>query len=383
MRLRARLGRLRIRARAAEEDRSWNAEAGLGGAFLAALLLLAPPAAAPAASAQASRAAPASLQTQWTREGLPDHFVYHLAADPTRPGRLYAYGGLFGGKGRNTNMNLFRSDDGGQWENISQGNVGSIFAGGLAVDDSGVVYVSDSHSIHISRDGGSAWETVSGPPGDRALAVVPTEPPTLYTVGGLTGFARSTDGGVTWDLIDRQLLCDATSLAADAAAPSTVYLAGACGVLRSKWGGTNWSLLLSVSLGSNAYLIPYIALNPSDPSVLYVGGYNGYSPDDPAVQGLWRSRDGGVSWDHVNSEFPIKGLRFDERDPSHQTLLALGDRELFWSADGGATWASLRGPPASVTVFPHDFIASGDRVVVATNGDGIWSAPLPPLPPLP
>src|SRR5581483_8130576 len=198
MRLRARLGRLRIRARAAEEDRSWNAEAGLGGAFLAALLLLAPPAAAPAASAQASRAAPASLQTQWTREGLPDHFVYHLAADPTRPGRLYAYGGLFGGKGRNTNMNLFRSDDGGQWENISQGNVGSIFAGGLAVDDSGVVYVSDSHSIHISRDGGSAWETVSGPPGDRALAVVPTEPPTLYTVGGLTGFARSTDGGVTW-----------------------------------------------------------------------------------------------------------------------------------------------------------------------------------------
>jgi len=87
---------------------------------------------------------------------------------------------------------------------------------------------------------------------------------------------------------------------------------------------------------------------------------------------IYRTRDGGKSWQHITSGIAdgatINAVR---EDPKHHGLLFAGSETQVWfSVDDGDSWHSLRqNMPASSI---RDLVVHEDDVIVATHGRGFW-----------
>ena len=87
---------------------------------------------------------------------------------------------------------------------------------------------------------------------------------------------------------------------------------------------------------------------------------------------IYRTRDGGKSWQHITSGIAdgatINAVR---EDPKHHGLLFAGSETQVWfSVDDGDSWQSLRqNMPASSI---RDLVVHEDDVIVATHGRGFW-----------
>ncbi|MEJ2027322.1 MAG: DUF3300 domain-containing protein, partial [Limibacillus sp.] len=85
-----------------------------------------------------------------------------------------------------------------------------------------------------------------------------------------------------------------------------------------------------------------------DPDVVYVGTGEANARNSMGVgRGVWRSRDGGGTWQHVGLEGTehIEAIVVHPRDPNTVWLTALGpawsdgeDRGVYKSTDGGDSW---------------------------------------------
>ncbi|MFT5153263.1 MAG: photosystem II stability/assembly factor-like uncharacterized protein [Planctomycetota bacterium] len=120
------------------------------------------------------------------------------------------------------------------------------------------------------------------------------------------------------------------------------------GVWRTHNAGTTWE---SVFDGEGSYSIGCVSLDPSDPNVVWVGsGENNSQRSVSYGDGVYRSRDGGKSWENMGlgeSEH-IGEILIDPRD-SNVILVAAqgplwsagGERGVYRSADGGETWTPV------------------------------------------
>lgn len=144
--------------------------------------------------------------------------------------------------------------------------------------------------MYKSTDGGDTW---IGPIGETEFAgraigsieVVPGEPNTIYaaTTRGVLGISSVSGGAV-----------------------SLIPGAAAWGLYKSTDGGSTWTFLHNgtanaaqcdtvaeaIAGGSPCSLrgVRRIALDPSDPSIVYAGSYS---------RGVWRSVDGGATWTQI------------------------------------------------------------------------------------
>ncbi|MFI5235145.1 MAG: WD40/YVTN/BNR-like repeat-containing protein, partial [Gemmatimonadales bacterium] len=179
------------------------------------------------------------------------------------------------------------------------------------------------------------WRSI-GPPRAgraRALAGVPGQPNIFYAGFDNGGLWRSTDYGSTWlPLFDQE--------------PTG-------------------------SIGA-------IGVAPSDPNVIYVGtGAGIIRPDLSIGDGVYRSTDAGRSWTHVGLDQTqmISAIVVDPKDPRRLFVAALGhpygpnaERGIFRSTDGGATWQK---------VLYADEYTSGNSVVLDPSDPntvyaGLW-----------
>ncbi|HEX2251806.1 MAG TPA: glycosyl hydrolase [Thermoanaerobaculia bacterium] len=132
---------------------------------------------------------------------------------------------------------------------------------------------------------------------------------------------------------------------------ATWYVAvGSGGVWKTTNSGTTWE---SVFDGQGSYSIGDVALDPSNPDTVWVGtGENVGGRHVGYGDGVYRSRDGGKSWQRVGLEASehIGTVWVDPRD-SDTVLVAAqgplwsagGDRGLYKTTDGGATWRKVLG----------------------------------------
>ncbi len=205
--------------------------------------------------------------------------------------------------------------------------------------------------------------------GGRSTAVtgVAADPFTFYFGGIGGGVWKSTDAGTTWrNVSDRYF--EAGSVGAIAVSDSNplVVYAGtgtACprtnvspgvGVYRSDDGGETW-----VHAGlRDAGQIGRIRIHPRNPDLVYAAVL-GHASSPNATRGVFRSRDGGRSWQKVlfiSEGTGIADLALDPADP--RVLYAAswsferkpwafenGGTEggIFKSEDGGDTWTRLAG----------------------------------------
>ena len=186
-----------------------------------------------------------------------------------------------------------------------------------------------------------------------------------YAAAATGGVLKSTDGGLTWSLIGDALPnMNAGDLAVDPNAPQTVWLGTGepngghnnfpgRGVYRSTDGGIDWSFMGlegSASIGR-------IVVDPFDGQRVFVAAQGSYFMPNP-VRGLYRTENGGASWQLVLSVSDSTGATDVVIDPTNPNrMLAAtwervrrpnGGTHLFgptsgiWrSLDGGDTWVKL------------------------------------------
>ncbi|MGF1543495.1 MAG: glycosyl hydrolase [Parvularculaceae bacterium] len=131
--------------------------------------------------------------------------------------------------------------------------------------------------------------------------------------------------------------------------PDTWYVGvGSGGVWKTENAGTTWTPLFD---DEASYSIGAIALDPSNPDVVWVGSGENHGGRHIAYgDGVYRSRDGGASWENLglkDSEHISKIIVHPE-DPDTVFVAAQGplwskggERGLFKTTDGGATWSNV------------------------------------------
>jgi photosystem II stability/assembly factor-like uncharacterized protein len=324
-----------------------------------------------AATTVLALAAPSATAAPWRQVGPEGGSVLALARAAQAPQRVYAaahFGGIFrsldggeswsvvlprredagwslvtGASGElvlaSDRTAILRSTDGGDTWTAAFETVLSIHDLALAPSDPDVAYAV-GHRIWRSGDGGTTWTTVDdgiptfGPYVFGAVAVHPTDPGTVWVING-EGVWRTTDGGGTW----QQVLATGhlRDVAADPHAPGTVYVGGPGQFRVSRDGGQSWSLIEHQEADTivpdadtpGAVYIVHSAYTGS-----FIGGHDWL---------LWRSSDGGESFDHLHT---FLGRASDVAPPvGGEPLLVAQD----WvgveaSDDGGGTWrAASRG----------------------------------------
>ena len=140
-------------------------------------------------------------------------------------------------------------------------------------------------------------------------------------------------------------------IAIDPTDPSVWYVAvGSGGVWKTENASTTWTPIFD---DQGSYSIGCVTLDPNNPNTVWVGtGENVSGRHVGYGDGIYRSRDGGASWENMgleNSEH-IGMIRIDPRD-SNTIFVASqgplwsggGDRGLFKSTDGGQNWRKVLG----------------------------------------
>jgi photosystem II stability/assembly factor-like uncharacterized protein len=202
----------------------------------------------------------------------------------------------------------------------------------------------------------------------RAAAGVPTQPNVFYVGQVNGGVWKSDDYGRTWNpIFDHESTQSIGAIAVAPSDPNIVYVSSGeglhrpdlsvgNGIYKSTDAGKTWS-----HLGlADGQQIPALAVDPRDPNKIFAAVLgHPYGPNQE--RGIYRSTDGGQSWQKVISKDENIGGSDVEIDPSNPDTVYASMWEaregpwednneyngpgggLFKSTDGGSSWHPLTG----------------------------------------
>ena len=244
------------------------------------------------------------------------------------------------------------------------------------------------------------WRYI-GPDGNRVSAVVgvPGDPLVYYAGSASGGIVKTTDGGTYWaQIFDDQPVASIGSLAVAPSDPSIVWAGTgeSCirshisvgeGIFKSVDAGKTWTRMGLEQTGR----IGRVVVHPTNPEVVLACAL-GHAYGPQPERGVFRTTDGGASWEHVLFVDEHTGCSSLAMDPANPRKLFAGmwqidiktwGREsggpgsgLFVSQDGGTTWQRQQGhglPTREVGKVKVAFAPSNPNRVYALieTGDGV------------
>jgi photosystem II stability/assembly factor-like uncharacterized protein len=180
-----------------------------------------------------------------------------------------------------------------------------------------------------TEDAGETWENITDGFFDvasiGAVEVVDSDPNVIYVGTGSAGIRgnvstgrgvyRSRDGGRTWEFVGLRETGLIGRITVDPRDPNVLYVAAlghpfgkneARGVYRSRDGGDSWEqvLFLSDSVGAVD-----LSMNPSNPREIYAGMWSAERKpwtlfDAASEGGVYKTTDGGETWNKLSSGLP-------------------------------------------------------------------------------
>ena len=155
----------------------------------------------------------------------------------------------------------------------------------------------------------------------------------------------------------------------DTANPGTMYVGfGSGGLWKTIDNGLNWN---SIFENQASYSIGDFAISPSNPNILYIGtGEHLKKPRNFTLPGtgMYRSNDAGKTWQHIglDDSWSIAEIAVHPQNPNIVLVSVLGhlwtknkNRGLYRTEDGGKTWEQV--------LYKNERSGGNDIVISASN----------------
>ena len=291
-----------------------------------------------------------------------------VAVAPSDPNVVYAGTGSACPRGNvSPGIGVYRSTDAGEtWEHAGLDAGGQIGRIRIHPKNPDLVYVAalghifgpnEERGVFRSRDGGDTWEKVlyvGDDAGAVDLAMDPNNSRILYAAiwqvvrkpwalisgGERSGLYKSADGGDTWEELSEGLPAGdkgRIGVTVSAAKKGRVWVlveAEDGGLFRSENSGKKFrSINKDRNFRQRAWYYTHVFADPGDAETVYILNV-----------GMWRSTDGGESFDY------IRAPHGDHHDlwihPDDSSVLINGnDGGANISTNGGATWSTQANQP--------------------------------------
>src|ERR1700741_5605782 len=333
---------------------------------------------------------------------------------PFRGGRTVAIAGV----PQQPNVFYMAAVNGGVWKTTDFGNTwfpifddqssGSIGALAVAPSDPNILYAGSGEGLqrpdlgvgdgfYKSIDAGKTWTHLGlrGAQQITAIVVDPRNPDRVFVsvqghpYGPNTerGIFRSLDGGKTFEKgLYKDENTGGADLVMDPGNPQVLFAAlwaarvapweirsgesfviPGGGLYKSTDGGTTWRQITKGLPGADDLLGRIgIAIAPSNPKRLYLTAEAKKEP------GIYRSDDGGESWQHVNDDHRIGGRGPGAMgiavSPDNADLIYVANTTTWKSIDGGKTFTGFKGAPGGDD-YQRIWINPGNAQTIALSSD--------------
>ncbi len=257
------------------------------------------------------------------------------------------------------------------WRNIGPHRGGRSTAVSGVIQDKNTFYMGTTGGgLWRTQDGGAAWKNISdgffktGSVG--AVAVSSSDPSVIYVGMGEApirgvmtshgdGMYKSTDAGATWSHVGLENVRQIGKVRIHPKNDNIVYVAAQGspyqptqdrGIYKSIDGGTTWEKILFVDERSGAC---DLSMDMQNPRILYAAFWDHQRLPWKMVSGgkgssIWKSKDGGVSWEKLTEGLPTKimgkiGISVSGANPQKVYSIIESDQGgMYRSDDGGKTW---------------------------------------------
>lgn len=304
---------------------------------------------------------------------MPVLSISKIVYDPSDSQIIYAATGdpnissyVFIGQG------LYKSQDGGEsWDLLGLEDIGVISAFAVHPTQNNILFAGsmgiplrpgEERGLYRSEDGGLTWEKtlyLSNEAGITDVLIDPVNPLIVYACGWhrvrniavsivngeLSRLYRSVDGGKTWNTVTNGLPQETLSRSGLAWSQGSVFVqfTGSNqqlrGVYRSDDQGVNWVPVVTSDqlnglpdnvLGGFGWYFSKLRINPMNKQDMFILGID-----------LWRTRDGGNSWEMATPPWWIYEVHADKHDlifTSEGNIIIGTDGGTYISYDDAFTW---------------------------------------------
>ncbi len=341
----------------------------------------------------------------WSSNGLNVTSVWKYFFDPHDAQRTYlCYTDIGFARSTDRGASWINSSEGSPWRNTFYDLVmdpdmpGLLYAAATEKHDipqwSSVDASADTYAGGVVRstDFGATWTSVSnGLPAAPVTSIVRipmsgVAPFALFCAVYGKGVYRTTDEGASWIAVSNGIRTDNRhvytlrldkngSLYALVTANRTGSQFNVTGGLyKSTDFGQSWT-----SIMNTLHWPIELAIHPTDPNIMYLTAFD--ATEGKVQGGVYKTTNGGAQWSRVKQFYNPFSVTLHPDDPN--IVFCCTDKGLWKSADAGATWSEIPGPPfrdlTRMFFYPKAKPADKDSVVVLTFGGGAWTGELPSI----
>ena len=213
--------------------------------------------------------------------------------------------------------------------------------------------------------GALRWRSLGPARGGRSIAVAGSDArPYEYYMGATGGGVwKTTDGGSSWKAVSDGLINHSSvgAVAVAASNPDVVYVGTGeadirgniiqgGGAYKSADGGKTW---IHIGL-SDTQVIAKIRVHPSNPDLVYVAAFGHHAAPNPD-RGVYRSRDGGKTWEKI--------LFRDNKTGANELVIDPNNPQVIYAA----LWEAYR------NAFEMSSGGPGSGIFKSTDGGDHWT----------